>query len=82
VTCLAVHGHDAAVGALGKTGDGTPASALLEVRDDPTPAFADVTVDQLDYTVTPNGGAPNCAGASFDDVSGVLAALFTTYDTP
>jgi hypothetical protein len=82
VTCLSVHGHDAAVGALGKTVDGAPASGLLKVRDDPTPGFANAGADQVQYTVTPNGGAPNCAAAGFDDVYHVEAAIFTTYDTP
>jgi hypothetical protein len=82
VTCLSVHGHDAAVGGLGKTVDGTPASGLLKVRDDPTPGFANAGADQVQYTVTPNGGAPNCPAASFDDVYHVEAAIFTTYDTP
>src|SRR3954447_24569997 len=82
VTCLSVHDHDAAVGALGTTVDGTPASGLLKVRDDPTPGFANAGADQVQYTVTPNGRAPNCAAAGFDDVYHVEAAIFTTYDTP
>jgi hypothetical protein len=82
VTCLSVHGHDAAVGALGNTVDGTPASGLLKVRDDPTPGFANAGADEVQYTVTPNGGAPNCAAATFDDLGHPQAAIFTTYDTP
>ncbi len=82
VTCLSVHGHDAAVGALGTTVDGTPASGLLKVRDDPTPGFADASADQVQYTVTPNGGAPNCAAAGFNDLHHTEAAIFTAYDTP
>jgi hypothetical protein len=69
VTCLSV--------------DGTPASGLLQVRDDPTPGFANAGADQVQYTVTPNGGAPNCASARFDALFHPEAAsLFTTYDTP
>jgi hypothetical protein len=81
VTCLSVHDHDAAVGALGTTVDGTPAAGLLEVRDDPV--FGTLSADQVHYTVTPNGAAPNCAAASFDDLfHPASAAMFTTYDTP
>src|SRR3712207_8445657 len=43
-------------------------SAMLQVRDDPTPGFANVGADQVRYTVTPNGAAPNCAAASFDSL--------------
>jgi hypothetical protein len=83
VTCLAVDGHDAAVGAVGTTVDGQSASGLLQVRDDPIPGFANSNADRLQYTVTPNGGAPNCADASFDALFRPGAAsLFTTYDTP
>jgi hypothetical protein len=82
VTCLSVHGHDAAVGAVGKTQDGTPASGLLQVRDDPTPGFVNASADRVQWTVTPNGGAPNCAGAAFDDLHSVLVAMFASYDTP
>jgi hypothetical protein len=82
VTCLSVRGHDAAVGALGRTEDGTPASGLLKVGDDPTPGFANTSADQVHYTVTPHGAAPNCAAASFNDLFDVEAAIFTTYDTP
>jgi hypothetical protein len=82
VTCLSVHGHDAAVGALGKTEDGTPASGLLQVRDDPTPGFVNASADQVQLSVTPNGGAPNCASASFDNLGHPQAAIFTAYDTP
>lgn len=82
VTCLSVHGHDAAVGALGRTVDGTRASALLKVRDDPTPGFVNGSADQVRFSVTPNGGAPNCAAASFHDLYHVEAAIFTAYDTP
>jgi hypothetical protein len=35
------------------------------------------------YTVTPNGGAPDCAAANFDGLFRPGAAsMFTTYDTP
>jgi hypothetical protein len=84
VTCLSVHGHDAAVGAVGTTGTepDTPASGLLEVRDDPTPDFATLNTDLVQWTVTPNGGAPNCAAAAFENVHGVDVADFASYDTP
>jgi hypothetical protein len=82
VTCLSVHGHDAAVGGLGTLANGTPASALVQVRDDPTPGFVNARADQLQWTVTPNGGAPACGAAAFDDLHTPLAAVFTTYDTP
>jgi hypothetical protein len=82
VTCLSVHGHDAAVGALGTTVDGNAASGLLVVRDDPQPPSVSTSADQVRYTVTPNGGAPDCASASFDGLHGAQITLFTTYDTP
>ncbi len=75
VSCLSVHGHDAAVGALGQTVDGNNASGLLVVRDSAENA------DQLTYTVTPNGGPPDCAAASFTNL-GTPFSVFTTYDTP
>ena len=82
VTCLSVHGRDAAVGALGKTVDGTSASGLLQVRDDPTPGFVNAGADQVQFKVTPNGDAPNCASASFDALFDPQASIFTAYDTP
>jgi hypothetical protein len=82
VTCLSVHRHDAAVGGLGTMQNGTPASGLLQVRDDPTPGFVNAGADKVQWTVTPNGGAPNCASAAFDDLHAPLVAIFTTYDTP
>jgi hypothetical protein len=82
ITCLSVHGHDAAAGAVGQVQGDIPASGLLKVRDDPTPDLVSVNADQVSWTITPNGGAPNCAAASFDDVRRVDVADFASYDTP
>jgi hypothetical protein len=78
VTCLAVHGNEAAVGAVGTRVDGSPASGLLKVRDDPTSSNA----DKVAYTVTPNGPPPNCAGATFGDLFQPAFSVFAVYDTP
>jgi hypothetical protein len=77
VTCVAVDGHQAAVGAVGTRVDGSPASGLLKVRDDLSAADA----DELRWVVTPNGGPPDCAGATFDDLSATLLRIFAVYDT-
>jgi len=82
VTCLSVHGHDAAVGAVGTRVDGSAASALLVVRDNADQAWTSTTADRIRYTVTPGGGAPDCSSASFDGLYGALILIFTTYDTP
>jgi hypothetical protein len=78
VTCLAVHGSDAAVGAAGTTFDGKPATGLLKVRDLAPPQNA----DQAKYTVTPGSAPPNCANATFEDTLAQAFSLFVVYDTP
>ena len=77
VTCLAVDGNEAAIGAVGTRADGTPASGLLRVRDDLTGEH-----DQAAWTITSNGPAPDCASASFENLGEPFISIFTVYDTP
>jgi hypothetical protein len=78
VTCLAVHGAEAAVGAVGTRFDGTPASGLLKVRD-LAPAS---DPDKARYTITAGATPPDCATATFGDLFTQAFSLFVVYDTP
>ncbi len=78
VTCVAVHGKEAAVGAVGTTFDGNPASGLLRVR-------AGVTApdpDAINYTTTPGTTPPDCAAATFQDLFTPYFIFLDVYDTP
>ena len=77
VTCLAVQGNRATVGAVGTKG-GSPTTALFEIVD------ADATwigsADQVDWTETPGSSPPNCASGSFANLRGVYSSSVLVYD--
>jgi hypothetical protein len=77
VTCLAVQGTRATVGAVGAKGD-TPTTALFQIVD------ADATwigsADQVDWTETTGSSPPNCANGSFANLRGVYSSSVLVYD--
>ena len=78
VTCVAVHGRDAAVGAVGQTLDGNPAAGRLLVRDAP-PFGRD---QRVGLPVTAGTTPPNCATATFEGLGTPALSTFLVYDTP
>jgi hypothetical protein len=78
VTCVAVHGSEAAVGAVGTKVDGTPATGLLRVRDGSTASASDA----FNYSVTAGTTPPDCAGATFGGLVTPQFILLNVYDTP
>jgi hypothetical protein len=77
VSCLAVHGNEAVIGAVGARADGTPASGLMKVRDD-----LEGEHDGVSWTITDNGSAPDCANATIGTLGSYVLTVFTVYDTP
>jgi hypothetical protein len=79
VTCLAVEGTRATVGAVGTKGD-SPTSALFEIVD------ADATwidsADQVDWTETSGSAPPDCASGSFANLRDVYSSSVLVYDAP
>jgi hypothetical protein len=77
VTCLAVQGNRATVGAVGTKGD-SPTTALFQIVD------ADATwissADQVDWTETTGSSPPNCANGSFANLRGVYSSSVLVYD--
>jgi hypothetical protein len=77
VTCLAVQGNRATVGAVGTKG-GAPTTALFQIVD------ADATwigsADQVDWTEASGSSPPNCASGSFANLRGVFSSSVLVYD--
>ena len=73
VTCLSVRGNQAVVGGLGTRTDGTPAAGIMKLSDEP---------DQVNFTITDHGSAPNCANEPIGELFSGGILVFSVYDTP
>jgi hypothetical protein len=90
VTCLAVSGHQAAVGAVGRLtlnggGDGGSESFLLTVVDLgplPPPGQPPYRDDTIGIVETPGTTAPDCASASFAHQQNFPVTSVTVHDAP